>query len=412
MCDTFHLPSGDQLFFGKNSDRNPEEAQTVHLVTRREPADKVLVGGHSLDSPDAGHAMILSCPTWMDGAEMGLNDQGVAIGNEAVFARFAADPAGILGMDFLRATLMGAASAAEARDILVALTERHAQGGNGALRGRLVYNNSYFVVGPDGAFIVETAGRRWAWKAVEGPAAISNAYSIGADYKRLDAETRKAIAPVNERMACLDEADAGRLADKESWKAYVGRGFKARLMGRLTAGDSRRRALESAMGAAAETGGRQAAFALLRAHDLPDPHTGRPRHVCCHDRDLWGSATTGSMLVEREAGLPGRLVAWFSAASYPCANLYKPILFDGTFKPLWSGFSDQGDGYWQKRRTALRRVGRDKRASEGLAAELAATQARIGGIVDALPELADTSVLAEARQQVDQIVVEWDSRLI
>ena len=412
MCDTFHLPSGDQRFFGKNSDRNPKEVQVVRLIAHRDPSGSAVVGGRRLCVPDAGYAMVLSCPTWMEGAEMGVNEKGVAIGNEAVFSKFPAAPDGVLGMDFLKAALMAAASATEARDALIALTEGHAQGGNGALKGKLVYDNSYLISGFDGAFILETAGKRWAWRELDGPAVISNSYSIQADYKRLDPASRKSIAPVNERMACLDEADAGRIADKESWKAYVEKGFKPKLMARLSAGDARRAAIEPALMAAADSGGRQAAFSILRAHGLSDPATpGKGRNVCSHDRDLWGNATTASMLVERGTD-PTRFVAWFTAASYPCSNLFKPILFDGGFKPLWDGFDTEGEAYWKGRRETLRRVTTNPGAGDAVAADLSAAQGSLGAIVDTLVSGTDNKALGAAQVDISRQVSAWDAKTI
>jgi len=52
---------------------------------------------------ERSHAVVLSKPAWMWGAEMGANDQGVCIGNEAVWTR---EPVGsgeaLLGMDYVR----------------------------------------------------------------------------------------------------------------------------------------------------------------------------------------------------------------------------------------------------------------------------------------------------------------------
>lgn len=48
--------------------------------------------------------MILSKPSWMWGAEMGANDQGVCIGNEAVWSVLdnAEKEEKLLGMDLVR----------------------------------------------------------------------------------------------------------------------------------------------------------------------------------------------------------------------------------------------------------------------------------------------------------------------
>lgn len=401
MCDCFYLPTSRVSFFGKNSDRHAAEPQALRLVPGREPSPSVSFGGRSFELPDAGHALALSCPCWMPGAEMGLNGVGVAIGNEAVFSRFKAAPDGVLGMDFVRAALSSSSSAREALDSLISLTERYDQGGNGSYKGRLVYSNSYLIVGPDGAYVLETAARRWAWKEALGPTAISNAYSITDDYKRLDAETRKAIAPVNERMACLDESDAGRIGEKESWKAYV----EDRFMSRFSAGDARRRALGSLLSAVAERGERKAAMAVLRAHAVIDPdRPSRPRNICDHDRDIMGNPTTGSMLVEYG---PDATVLWFTGASYACANLFKPVLLSGgEFVPLWTDYdygegSGGGEAYWKERRAATR--GLWKRPKAGNDSALVEAQSRLFAAVD------DHVSARAASSTVDDIVRAWDS---
>ena len=81
MCDTLCLRTGAGMVFAKNSDRPPGEAQVLlaHVARR---------AGAALDTqylriPDPGaHALVASHPTWLWGAEHGLNEHGVAIGNE------------------------------------------------------------------------------------------------------------------------------------------------------------------------------------------------------------------------------------------------------------------------------------------------------------------------------------------
>lgn len=372
MCDTFYAPGRGSFFFGKNSDRKPEEPQALCLLPKGAPSPKSIITGGSIDYTDKGHAVLLSKPSWMAGGEIGINEKGVAIGNEAVFSRWPVKKDGVLGMDFLRVALRSSDTAEEAVAILADLIGRFDQGGNGAFRGKLYYHNSYLVTGFDGAYVLETAARRWAWKKLDGPAAISNSYSLGLDYKRLDPETRKAISPVNEKMACRDEADAGRIGQKAPWKPYV----ESRLHAFFTKGDARRRALTARV--AKDDFSLADAFSALRARSLPDPErSGASAVVCAHDRDNLGYPTTASMVVEYLPGAPseegggkrgrssknegpsvGRPLCrvWFTGTSYPDISLYKPvILADGVFTPLWTGYDYGEDStasleYWRKGR--------------------------------------------------------------
>jgi hypothetical protein len=79
----------------------------------------------------------------------------------------------------------------------------------------------FTIAGPDGAFAIETAGKHWAWQELSRIRITDGFYAIETDFKRVDEESRKEISPVNERMACLDEADPGRVGDKTSWMDYA-----------------------------------------------------------------------------------------------------------------------------------------------------------------------------------------------
>ena len=93
MCDTFlALPSvtaDGSIIFGKNSDREPNEAQALEYHSARTFAAKAKVQCTYLAIPQVRetYATVLSRPFWMWGAEMGANEKGVVIGNEAVFTR-------------------------------------------------------------------------------------------------------------------------------------------------------------------------------------------------------------------------------------------------------------------------------------------------------------------------------------
>jgi len=302
--------------------------------------------------------VLLSKPAWMNGGEMGINSKSLAIGNEAVFSRVKPDENGVLGMDILRAALSVCATAKEAVDFITSFVETYPQGGNGAYKGRLIYNNSFIAADSEEAYVIETAGKRWAWRKAMIVDAISNAYCIEDDYKRLDTQTRKEIAPVNERAACSDEADPGRKGQRNSWKKHV---EDAPYLF-FTKGEQRRStSLAGLMRLAADDSahapqkGIEALFSLLRSHEgAPKPglFLNRMKNLCVHPGIFPQSATTASMAVEY---LPGGAIVWYTDSSYPCVSLYKPaILKDSRFYSLWKPIPDEpkaeeGYAYWHAR---------------------------------------------------------------
>jgi dipeptidase len=436
MCDTLYVAkdSGASAFFGKNSDRVPSEPQSFCVVPARPPAEKsepLKIGETKFQSSDKGFSYCLSKPSWMAGGEMGINSKGLAIGNEAVFSRFKPAKNGILGMDILRAALAVSATADEARAFICSAVETLEQGGNGAYKGSLYYDNSFLLADASGAFVLETAGHRWAWRKAGERDAISNSYCVTDDYKRVDALTRKEIAPVNDAMACSDESDPGRKGTKESWKHAMENRFYLN----FTKGESRRglsiglldsiwgAATKTARGAEAEkTSGILEMFSVLRSHGPYDPARPLFHHMeslCVHSGPFPASATTASMVVEWKS--ENVAIVWFTGTSYPCLSLYKPIVLSaGEFFPLWNRYdytenSAASLAYWQKQREWLKRdrnfarekdetfvAGRDKaQGSLALIAEQAVSELASKG-----QEASMSHVLG---QEVGAVVAGWES---
>src|SRR5688500_5681123 len=129
MCDTFvyHPGNSKPVIFGKNSDREPNEAQQI-VRFQRQPASpqKVKATFIEVEYPGSTFEVILSKPFQMWGAEMGCNEHGVTIGNEAVFTKvqFDKNNKGLTGMDLLRIALEISKTAEEALYNITAYLEK------------------------------------------------------------------------------------------------------------------------------------------------------------------------------------------------------------------------------------------------------------------------------------------------
>ena len=210
MCDTFVVVRPEGVLFAKNSDRDPNEAQRIEWHPAREHAPDATVRCTWRTIPQARRtrATTLSRPFWMWGAEMGTNDAGLCVGNEAVFVRGGSARDGLTGMDLVRLVLERAGSVDEGVEVLRALLQTHGQGGRcGYDSASFRYDNSFLLADATGAAVVETAGRELAAERVtSGARAISNGLSIEPFATRHADRLRTHVARAavrRERVTCL-----------------------------------------------------------------------------------------------------------------------------------------------------------------------------------------------------------------
>lgn len=320
MCDTLvALPPAtvSGVVFGKNSDRERNEAQGVERYPARVHAPGEMVQATRVAIPQVRRtrAVMLCRPCWMWGAEMGANDAGVVIGNEAVHSVRAPNrEPSLLGMDLLRLALERAGTAAEACAVIAGLLRAHGQGGNCGHLHDHFYQNSFLVADAREAFVLETVGREHEVAPAAGIRTISNAYSLPG--MRLHADTMR------------EEAGDGP-------------GRCARTAGLLAESEGRIGPLD--------------AMRALRDHGAEagpgwHPEATRGRSVCMHaGPGERRSQTVGAMVSELR--VEGAL-HWFTGTAAPCTSIFKPatvaaLPFHG---PAPSDRADGGSLWWRHER--------------------------------------------------------------
>ena len=377
MCDTQVLVEGGAVWFAKNSDREPSEPQPVvrHPGVRGDPAPAVRTTYLEIPQVPDRHALLLSRPVWCWGAEMGVNERGVAIGNEAIFSRRKTATPALLGMDLVRLGLERAASAAEAVEVMTRLLERHGQGGPAGFHDKgFCYDSSFLVADAAEAWVLETAGRDWAARRVGRCYAISNQLTLGRE---------------------RDRASGGVPADAD----FAGR-FDTRFVPYF-ARSAQRRAL-SLRHLERNTPASLARLAhQLRAHrdGNEDPAAGSNADVCMHAAGyIRRHQTTGSMIARLAPQGP---TALFTGTSAPCLSIFRPAAFDGEFSVLTPPGKEVEALLWRRHEFLHRRA----LADPELRARLRATRDGIEAKIFA--ELAEPQPSAEALQRADRLAAAW-----
>ncbi len=337
MCDTFvatpDYTSDGIMIFGKNSDREPNEAQAlVRIPAAKQKEKKVRVTYIEIPQVKKTSEIILSKPFEMWGAEMGANEHGLCIGNEALFTKikFQQTNTGLTGMDMLRLALERTDTASSALTLLTSLIEQYGQDACGGYENKkFYYSNSFIMADAKEAWLLETAGEHWAAKKINGFRSISNGLTLENDYD-------------------LSSKNLTRYAHKRGWipkgkdfsfrDAYSDKFFTYFSFCRI------RQSLSAVMGnSSAGKFSLADAMNILRSHGTNnskdfDPAKSDMGSLCLHATGFTTpSQTTGSMIAEIRSRKPSTF--WFTGTSAPCLSVYKPFFFPG--KTLLPGENPQ-----------------------------------------------------------------------
>src|SRR5262249_12336214 len=171
---------------GKNRDGVPAEGQHVRVYREPDWEKGGTVRCQYVTLPQARHTrrVLGSQPFWLWGFEHGVNERGVAIGNEAIWTKAPRQSVGLLGMDLIRLGLERGGTAREALEVMTALLEQHSQGGSPRHNEpkAACYDSSFILADPVEAWVLENSGRDWVARRLRGAYSISNAPCVGGDF--------------------------------------------------------------------------------------------------------------------------------------------------------------------------------------------------------------------------------------
>lgn len=349
MCDTAvvlgNATADGSVIFAKNSDRPANECQPLNYYPRRcySPGTRLRCTWIEIPQARETFAVLGSRPYWIWGFEIGVNEHGVAIGNEAVYSREPYLETGLLGMDLIRLGLERGRTAYDAMHVIIDLLEEFGQGGSCDVANYRTYHNSFILADASGAWVLETAGRRWVAQKVTGRRSISNVLTIESEW---------------------DEAspDLVEHAVQQGWWQHGQEFGFARAYGAPERDVRSGRCRFTTSSALLNQGGRLTPADLatvLRDHGgLLEDGTAAP--ICMHAVPPPRTGeTAASFVVQIRPDLPAyqRTVAWTSFGS-PCMSLPVPICVGGAVPPAILGVAgsrfDPVSPWWRNERIQRR----------------------------------------------------------
>ncbi len=349
-CDTMAVNSPCSRYgvpvLAKNSDRPTGEPQPLCFYAGGDHAEGDMVQTTHMAIPQVSktYSVVGSRPYWIWGFEMGYNEKGVVIGNEAEGSRMEAETEdGILGMDLLRLALERAATAKEAISVITCLLEQYGQKANANPLTYRTYENTFIIIDRESCWVLETAGREWAAKQIHSMQGVSNCYSIRQEMD-------------------MCSAGAEKIAREKRWLAPdepfdFAKAFSGRLVGQPF-GVPRFRRLNKLL-AQKDVHDFASLSQILRDHfddELIAPRFGETcgtfMSICMHMRDWAESETSASLLARFDDALG--VVARYAPVQ-PCLSAYIPVYMadlPGVMQHAEKLF-DENSLWWQVKRMTL-----------------------------------------------------------
>jgi secernin len=322
MCDTLvavgNSSEDGSVIIAKNSDRDPNECQIIRYFPRIKHPPRTTVCCTYVEIPQVTETneVVLSCPYWIWGAEMGANEHGVAIGNEAAWSKEPYAKTGLLGMDLLRLALERGDTAKQALNIITSLLDKFGQGGSSSETSQTLYHNTYIIADPREAWVLETADRHWVAERVRDVRSISNGYTIGSQW---DLASPKLVSHAIEKGWC-----------KSKEEFNVTKCYSDQAMRPATACEERSKRTLTLLKEAKGSINANTMMKILRDHGekpgLWAPHKAVMGNVCMHASSSVFSLSAGSYVGHLTEKLATH---WLTGTSNPCISVFVPTYLSG-----------------------------------------------------------------------------------
>lgn len=278
MCDTFGIIRKNGAIFGKNSDRSPNEPQVIQWIKGHKTKNKKKkVTYIEIDEVKEVYSILISRPSWMWGCEMGVNEFGVCIGNEAIFTKGKYNKTGLTGMDLVRLGLERSKNAKEAVKVITNLLKKYNQGGNCGYDHNFYYDNSFLIMDRRTIYILETSKTKWQLKETKQDA-ISNCLVLRSSKEQIKENILYTYASKAKERRKLVKSNLEKIHTPIN------------------------------------------AFQVLRLHQQENVlEKGSVSSPCMHAGSIIGDHTTSSMVVDVKEDI----TVYFTASSTPCLSLFK-----------------------------------------------------------------------------------------
>jgi dipeptidase len=308
MCDTFVALSSVTLnknvLFAKSADCEVNEANAIVRIPRRKHVKGEALRITHLVIPQAEetYEVFLTKAFWTYGCEIGVNEYGLAMGEEAVFTtEMTEENDGIIGPDLMRLGLERGRNCQEAITLMTGLLEKYGQGGSAELKGNSHFDSSFLMADTREAYILETAGRNWAVKKIDEFNSISNMLGIAGDEEHCSFSSG---------------------SKKKDWAKTYGLPEVPSNLG----SPIRQSITYDCLKAAKSRITAQTMFKIMRQHgDGYHPATAEAhRNICVHagpQENRWWQAD-GVMVTD--TGDNGSLI-WVTGTSGNCVSIFKPV---------------------------------------------------------------------------------------